>query len=340
MKDFTPVPNEWIDSLADGRLTPPMYAILSYLMRTCTWTTGVWRGEAERVHYGLNRSWSVRQINRYLTRLHECGYVTRKNIPGRRGGYKILLNNYVSVNDSEEQSLRPTKLKDWRDLEGVDVPDDDSELSLTMTVRRLGDVPDDDSEMTSNPDVPNVAPDDTDVPKVPDDQTKQASEPVSQSVIAADAATGCLTSQAVVIARNLYPVAMPKDIDADQLNALVARYPDADWNGLFAWNRTHKPAPLVYRSAEKFLEGVETSLNDFANHDAATCARCKALGKQAKAAASSESASEPKSKANPEGSVATFADLCVECGWEADRCICAKFKAAGAGSGFSHEEAE
>ena len=166
MKDFTPVPNKWIDSLADGRLTPPMYAILSYLMRACTWKNGVWRGEAERIAYHLNRAWSVRQINRYLTRLHKCGYVTRKNVPGRRGGYKILLNNYVSVDDSEEKLLRPTQLKDWRDLEDVDVPDDDSETSLTMALRRLGDVPDDDSEMSSNPDTPNVFPD---VPNRTDD---------------------------------------------------------------------------------------------------------------------------------------------------------------------------
>lgn len=76
MKNFTPVPNDWIDSLANGRLTPPMYAILSYLMRTCKWKSGVWRGEAERIAYHLNRAWSVRQINRYITRLHECGYVT------------------------------------------------------------------------------------------------------------------------------------------------------------------------------------------------------------------------------------------------------------------------
>lgn len=170
MKDFTPVPNDWIDSLADGRLTPPMYAILSYLMRTCKWKSGVWRGEAERITYHLNRAWSVRQINRYLTRLHECGYVTRKNVPGRRGGYKILLNNYVSVDDSEEKLLRPTKLKDWRDLEAVDVPDDDSETSRTMTLRCLGDVPDDDSEMTSIPDTPDVFPDEPDVPKRPDSQ--------------------------------------------------------------------------------------------------------------------------------------------------------------------------
>ena len=163
MKDFTPVPNEWFDHRADGRLTGPMFDILTYLMRTCTWTTGVWRGEAERIRYGLNREWSVSQINRYLTRLHNCRYITRRNTQGRRGSYPILLNNYALVDADEDKVLRRTILRDWREFDS----DDASLAACEMRVRRVGDASDDACEMRSNPDVPNVTPN---VPDGPNDQ--------------------------------------------------------------------------------------------------------------------------------------------------------------------------
>ncbi len=160
MKNFTPVPNEWFDHLADGRLTPPMFDILCYLTRTCTWSVGLWKGEAERIRYGLNRTWSISQINRYLTRLHNCRYLTRLNTPGRRGGYKILLNNYASVDAKDEKLLRPTILRDWRDFDSEDA----SLAASEVRVRCGGDASDDACEMRSNPDVPDVTPNGTDGP--------------------------------------------------------------------------------------------------------------------------------------------------------------------------------
>jgi hypothetical protein len=76
MDSFTPIPNEWVDSLADGRLTMPMFTILCYLKRTCIWKTGVWRGTAERIQHGLNGEIKARQIQRYLKRVGVCGYIS------------------------------------------------------------------------------------------------------------------------------------------------------------------------------------------------------------------------------------------------------------------------
>ena len=132
--------------MGDGRLTMPMFTILVYLKSTCTWQTGVWRGEAERIRNNLNRFLSVSQINRYLTRLHNCHYITRNNIPGRRGGYKILLNNYAY----EKRTLRPTELSDWQDREGVDAQQDASDDACEVRVRCVGDASEDASEMRSN----------------------------------------------------------------------------------------------------------------------------------------------------------------------------------------------
>src|ERR1700680_2226320 len=161
MDNFTAIPNEWFDHLADGRLTPPMYIIMTYLLRTCTWKTGVWRGEAMRICFDLNKEWSVSQINRYLTRLHACGYIIRPDATGRRGSYKIQINNYAH----EEIVIRPTELIDWRDL-GADDAHADAEVMRMSTQRsRRGDA----EVMRSIPDVPDVL----DVPDVPNVQSKE-----------------------------------------------------------------------------------------------------------------------------------------------------------------------
>jgi hypothetical protein len=183
MENFTPVPNEWVDQLADGRLTVPMFTILCLLMRTCTWSTGVWKGTAERMQYALNGELGKRQISRYLKRLHACGYITSHSIPGKRKSYKIDLNNFVAVRDEVEIVLRPTELKDWQELPADHDADDDAEMTSTMTLRRRRDDEHDDAEMTSNPDVPDV-PNTIDlpnVPKVPNQVSKQDSKQVPSS---------------------------------------------------------------------------------------------------------------------------------------------------------------
>ncbi|HTV58072.1 MAG TPA: hypothetical protein VMJ93_04290 [Verrucomicrobiae bacterium] len=63
-----------------------------------------------------------------------------------------------------------------------------------------------------------------------------------------------------------------------ELEALVSRYPEMDWEALLKWNRTHKPGNLVHRSLAQFLKGAEYSLNDLASHDKSKCPKCKPKG--------------------------------------------------------------
>jgi hypothetical protein len=179
MENFTPLPNEWVDQLADGRLTMPMFTILAYLKRTCMWKTGVWRGTAARIEYGLNGELKERQIQRYLKRLATCGYLSSHHIPGVRRSYKIDLNNYVAHYDGEDFLLRPMELKDWQELPKVDDGDDDAQHDGEMTVRRRGDDGQDDAEMTGildTPDVPDEL-DGLDEPETPNQPTNQPTNP-------------------------------------------------------------------------------------------------------------------------------------------------------------------
>ena len=147
MEDFTAVPNEWFDHLADGRLTVPMFTILTYLRSSCTWESGTWRGEAMRIWYGVGANANgefieLRQMQKHLKRLGECGYITSHHVPGRRGGYKIDINNYVTKRgrgkDAEEITLRPTELKDLRDVPLSECAEEDAESNTesALTGRR------------------------------------------------------------------------------------------------------------------------------------------------------------------------------------------------------------
>jgi hypothetical protein len=283
LENFTAVPNEWSDHVADGRLTLPMFNILWHLLRTCTWNTGVWTGEAERIHYGLNRPFSVSQINRYLTRLHKCGYISRRNTPGRRGGYKILINNYAH----EENIIRPTELKDWRDIKDVDASE--------MRVRCVGDASDDACEMRSNPDVPDFNPD------VPNVQT-EVSELVSQSVRPSASPQGnqagnskqqlrqeeeavflSLSEEEQKLMDEVIPVVpagkMREECDAaKEVLDGHKRLPDA--LHFLKYNRTHKTGGLYIRSFVQWLKAANAGnlMNEYLTHDFDTCPKCKKHG--------------------------------------------------------------
>jgi hypothetical protein len=166
-----------------------MFAIYYYLLRTCTWKTGSWRGTAERIRYGLNEEISVSQINRYLGRLDNCGYISRNNVPGARGGYVILINNYAY----EDSILRPMELEDWREIKRMHAQGNAQHDAYEMRMRCVGDAQHDACEMRSNPDVPDI-PDTPDVLDVPNVQTRE-SELVRELVnVAAAPATSRTTS--------------------------------------------------------------------------------------------------------------------------------------------------
>lgn len=285
MKDFTPIPNEWFERLADGSLTVPMYTILTYLMRTCKWSNGVWRGTAERIVYDTHSAWSKRQINRYLTRLHECGYLTRKNVPGARGGYKILLNNYGIPNDPDDSTLRPTKIKDWREDIEDDDSVDDTETTLTMSLR----CPCDDPEMSRIPDVPDV-PNNLNVPDDPNvlthsltnlgdfsDQEKSttlgaSSEEENQTVKEVSALVNALTPNAGgerFKEQRDWARKIVKDFGKTEV--ILA---------LIEWNHLHENDEFFYRCAKQLHASMGTghAMDNYDNHVFETCLKCKTVG--------------------------------------------------------------
>lgn len=109
-------------------------------------------------------------------------------------------------------------------------------------------------------------------------EEKKVSESVSKSSAARAAA---LSVGAHAIVACIYPKTVPDGVDglAPKLNALAAANPNTDWDEFFAWQRSHKPAPLVFRSVEKFLEGAEYALNDYARHDPESCRACRLKAK-------------------------------------------------------------
>jgi len=314
MENFTPVPNEWIDQLTDGRLTVPMFTILCLLMRTCTWKTGVWKGTAERLQYALNGELGKRQISRHLKRLHVCGYITSHSIPGKRKSYKIDINNYVAVSDEVEIVLRPTELKDWQELPADHDADDDAEMTQAMTLRRRRDDAHDDAEMTSNPDVPDV-PNTIDVPYLPkvlDQVSKQASKQVPPSEERAAAPPSVVKDQTSIPttveefwaddfvnmdAKELLYTFKPNLTDSlvkEQLPMaieILSLVPgDMDALDLVTWNhahRSHKYATkedkrLLLRSPKQMLASLKSPtaslVNDYDLHPFNDCSICKDQG--------------------------------------------------------------
>lgn len=125
---------------------------------------------------------------------------------------------------------------------------------------------------------------------------QQVSESVSQSSSAAAEVDAPLirvaTPQAQVVLKTLYPASIPENLqgaDLHALNTITIRYPNTDWEAFFTWQRSHKPSPLVFRALPQFLSGIEYSLNDFANHNAAKCSKCKLEAK-----ASAQPGANPK----------------------------------------------
>jgi hypothetical protein len=166
------------------------------------------------------------------------------------------------------------------------------------------------------------------------------------------------SAEAENVLKNLYPNQRPDGLDIEALNLLVnqRQYRGTDWEKFFAWQRTHKPAHLVFRKLETFLKGLEYSMNDYANHDWTKCRQCKPK-------AGTHAAKNPELH-NPNSNWFKK-ELCLNCGEEHDygkafeQCkynrpcpVCGKArsahkdkkmcqaKAAAVGKGFEDEEAE
>ncbi|MGB9435062.1 MAG: hypothetical protein WBQ89_22645 [Candidatus Acidiferrum sp.] len=106
-----------------------------------------------------------------------------------------------------------------------------------------------------------------------------------------------LTQEANTVLNSIYPRAVPSGLEPyliKRLETFLANNP-VDWKDYFEWHKTHKPETLRWRTLEKFLEGIEYSLNDLWGHDANTCRVCNP---KRKASATAET-SEPQGATEP-----------------------------------------
>jgi hypothetical protein len=96
--------------------------------------------------------------------------------------------------------------------------------------------------------------------------------------------SGLFTDGGYSLLANLYLEEVPTKLYprcqeiATALNGIAKRYPHThdQWTQFFVWQKTHKKAALRYRDFDQFMAGHETSLNDYADHNEATCKVCHA----------------------------------------------------------------
>ncbi len=143
---YTNIPNWMFEDLLEGKLNNKQFLILCWLRRRANWSTGITSGvSAVRI---IAEMWpdelegrqrpSERTIQRELKRLRQCGYITSFHVLGQKRSYKIMLHNYVALNDGEEVILNPKDTTDYRDLPSTCEGDDDGDSSGDVTVTCRG----------------------------------------------------------------------------------------------------------------------------------------------------------------------------------------------------------
>jgi len=120
MTDFTIIPNQLFVDLASGEITLPMFLVMCFLHKRADNETGnvikvrSAQFEAASGEYGYTK----RTFQKALKNCHDSGRVTSHAIPGSRNWYKVDINNWEARSGTLKGTvLRPTEIKDWRDLD-------------------------------------------------------------------------------------------------------------------------------------------------------------------------------------------------------------------------------
>jgi len=108
---FTKVPNEWLEFLAEGQLDPLALTILIILHKQADYSTGYWNGCAYRLLLAVGDHLSLRAIQYRLQFLEDAGFLSSTHERGKRGSYRVVLNNYVPTSGANKGTLlRPTQI--------------------------------------------------------------------------------------------------------------------------------------------------------------------------------------------------------------------------------------
>jgi hypothetical protein len=132
MANYTNIPNQLFDDLADGKINSKMFVVLVWLLRRANYSTGgVIKVSAPRIRAEM---WgddleaaipSERTIQEILKRLDRSGYITNHHIDGRRGTYAVTVNNYSASIKGPDGAPTSVVLNEvnttcWRDLPEFD----------------------------------------------------------------------------------------------------------------------------------------------------------------------------------------------------------------------------
>jgi hypothetical protein len=114
--DFTIIPNELLDALASGDLTPSMFIAMQLLHRWADWETGVVRKvRAGRLEDATNGTYSASTFQEALRNLVKAGRISSDHRGGSRSWYSITILNYtVRIGNLKDKVLNRSEIKDWR----------------------------------------------------------------------------------------------------------------------------------------------------------------------------------------------------------------------------------
>lgn len=115
-----------------------MFSVYFVLLLQCDWGTGIWNGNAHRIHYALGGSMSLSDIRKNLAKLCRQLYVKSLHYQGRKGNYYVLINRYIpTVGEHEGKVLNATASTSWENPVYEDRSEDASEGASDERVKTL-----------------------------------------------------------------------------------------------------------------------------------------------------------------------------------------------------------
>ena len=284
-----------LEHLQDGRMTPNEFAVFHILLYLADKETGSYLINAKAIAFWTNGTINEDGADRALRSLEKKGYIVRDITPGKLGVYPYHIQKYI-VSYGAEQGKVLTFTKKRNKLEktvelleafGAVLAEDGAEGTTGGTVEGMVDGGTDKTKREKGEGIRET-------------KAKGVSKSVSKST---PTASGLSTEdqnletlfseeqpQVQLLFEILYPhgfesVALfQKEVPHARACAEILANEKIGVKELLHYNKTHKTGGLKFRSCVQLHKALtaETQrlLNDFADHDAASCKTCKAAAKK------------------------------------------------------------
>lgn len=368
------IPDVLIQQMMDGEITAAMLVTMTILYKWSDWNTGkVRRVCASSLYMASQKAFSERTFSEALRKLEWMRWITRKLVAGSTKWYPIIIHNYKWVDDAGKvHILNPTDVKvydkfpegrcDEASWEGSDEGSDEASDEGSDSLKSLLES-EHQCENESSP-----------LPKEKREVSKQVSkgegtpclspadqEEETRTLYWSERNRREFTIEEVAIAGNYlmelfprsdlgekdsvlmaeialdfqsrYPNPLPKDDDSYYASTVAEKHACKTMADYLAWNRKHKKEAMRHASVAEFhrawfSDNPRCARVQWEDHDPAECKLCKP-----------KAGKRPDSGVDAEGAMAKNAYYdSQELLLELKRDL--KPKAAAAGSGFEHEEAE